>query len=289
MPRCQSNGIEIEYDTFGDSSDPAVLLVMGLGMQLTGWHPDFCDRLARRGFFVIRFDNRDVGLSTIFDDTPPPNLGALLTGDYSSAPYLLKDLAADSIGLLDAQGIGTAHVVGVSMGGMITQELITRYPDRFRSACSIMSTTGDPAVGQPTQEALGALLMPPAPDRAAAIERGLVVLRVLASPAYPPTDEVLRTRAAESFDRANHPAGAGRQLAAILASGDRTEALAKVTIPTLVIHGDADPLVDISGGRATAAAIPGAQLLVCPGMAHDLPVELWDTIIDGIADNAKGV
>jgi pimeloyl-ACP methyl ester carboxylesterase len=287
MPRCQTNGIEIEYDTFGDSSEPTMLLVMGLGMQLIAWQPDFCDRLARRGFHVIRFDNRDVGLSTIFDNGPQPDIGALLTGDPSSAPYLLKDLAADTIGLLDALGIASAHVTGVSMGGMITQELITRYPDRFQSACSIMSTTGNPTVGQPTQEALSVLLMPTASDRDGAIERGITIQRILSSPAYPPTEEVLRIRSAESYDRAYHPAGTGRQLAAILASGDRTEALATVTIPTLVIHGDADPLINVSGGHATAAAIPGAQLLVCPGMAHDLPQELWDTIIDAIVANAK--
>lgn len=287
MSHCQANGIELEYDTFGDPADPVLLLVMGLGMQLTGWPPAFCERLAGRGFHVVRFDNRDVGLSTKFDDGPQPDLMAVLGGDTSGVPYLLKDLAADAIGLLDHLGVATAHVLGVSMGGMITQELITRYPDRFASACSVMSTTGDPTVGQATAEATGALLLPPATDREGAIERGLTVLRTLMSPAYPQPDEALRIRAAESYDRAFYPAGTGRQLAAIIASGDRTEALRSVALPTVVIHGDADPLVNVSGGRATAAAIPDAQLIILPGMGHDLPEELWETIIEAVTDNAK--
>ncbi|HEV2635841.1 MAG TPA: alpha/beta fold hydrolase [Actinocrinis sp.] len=287
MPRCQANGIEIEYDTFGEPADPALLLVMGLGMQLTAWLPDFCERLAGHGFHVIRFDNRDIGLSTAFDDGPQPDVMAILGGDTSSVPYLLEDLAADTIGLLDHLGISVAHVLGVSMGGMITQELITRYPDRFASACSIMSTTGEPSVGQPSPEASAALLSPPAVDRDGAIERGLAIQRILMSPAYPQPDELLRARVAAGYDRSYRPAGTVRQLAAIVASGDRTEALHSVAIPTVVIHGDADPLVNVSGGRATAAAIPGAQLIVLPGMGHDLPVELWDTIIDAAAANAK--
>jgi pimeloyl-ACP methyl ester carboxylesterase len=287
VTRSQANGIELEYDAFGDPAAPALLLVMGLGMQLIAWRPEFCDRLARRGFHVIRYDNRDAGLSTRFDELPDPDLGALLGGDRSGVPYLLEDLAADAAGLLDSLGIARAHVVGVSMGGMIVQELLIRYPGRIASACSTMSTTGDRTVGRPTPEALTALLAPRATEREAAIERSFMMLRLLSSPAYSEPDELLRLRATEAYDRAYHPAGTLRQLAAIIGSPDRTESLRSVRVPTLVVHGDADPLIDVSGGRATAAAIPGSELLVLPGMGHDLPQALWDTYIDAIAANAK--
>ena len=286
MPRCQADGIELEYDTFGDPGAPPLLLIAGLGMQMTAWQPDFCDRLARRGFHVVRYDNRDSGLSTKISDAPKPDLGALLGGDLSSAPYLLKDLAADAIGLLDGLGVATTHLVGVSMGGMIAQELITRYADRFLSACSIMSTTGEATVGRPSPEAMTALLLPTPPDREAAIDRAVNMQNLLTSPGYPQPAELIRLRATAYYDRSYSPAGTGRQLAAILASADRTEALRSVAIPALVIHGDADPLVNVTGGRATAAAIPGARLIEIPEMAHDLPPELWDTVIDAIADNA---
>lgn len=287
MPSIQANSLTLEYDTFGDPDAPALLLVMGLSMQMIAWQPEFCDRLARRGFHVIRFDNRDIGLSTkIEGEGAGPDLGAILGGDTSSAPYFLWDLAADTVGLLDGLGIAKAHVVGASMGGMIVQELLIRYADRISSACSIMSTTGDRTVGQASPEGLAVLLSPPAVGRDAEIQRGVTILRTLSSPAYPPLDELLEIRAVESYDRSHYPAGTGRQLAAILASGDRTEALRSVKTPTLVIHGEADPLVNVSGGQATAAAIPGSTLLVLPGMGHDLPPQLWDTFIDAIVANA---
>jgi pimeloyl-ACP methyl ester carboxylesterase len=286
LPRCHANGIEIEYDTFGSPTDPPLLLIMGLNMQMTAWEPEFCTRLADRGFFVIRFDNRDIGLSTHFDAAPVPNLGPVLAGDYSQVPYLLADFAQDAAELLAALGIEAAHVVGASMGGMITQELLLRHPDKLLSACSIMSTTGAADVGQPTPEALGALLKPAAKNREEAITGGVAAWHVLQSPAYPPTEEYLRERQAANFDRSYDPAGTARQVAAIVASPDRTPGLKAVGTPTLVIHGDADPLVDVSGGRATAAAIPGAELRIYPGMGHDLPRELWDSFVDEITANA---
>jgi pimeloyl-ACP methyl ester carboxylesterase len=286
LPRCHANGIEIEYDTFGSPTDPVMLLIMGLNMQMTGWDPEFCTRLADRGFSVIRFDNRDIGLTTHLDSAPVPDLGAVFAGDHSQVTYLLADFADDAAGLLTALGIEAAHVVGVSMGGMITQELLLRHPDKVLSACSIMSTTGAPDVGQPAPDALAALLRPAAANREEAIDGGVATWRVLQSPAYPPAEEYLRERQAAFYDRSYHPAGTVRQVAAISASPDRTPGLKAVSTPTLVLHGEADPLVNVSGGRATAAAIPGAELRTYPGMGHDLPRELWDTFVDEIAANA---
>ena len=286
MPRCHANGIEIEYDEFGSPSNPAMLLVMGLSMQLTGWEPGLCERLADRGFHVIRFDNRDIGLSTHFDRAPVPNLEAVLGGDESEVTYLLADMADDAAGLLEALGIGAAHVVGVSMGGMIVQELLLRHPDRLLSACSIMSTTGASDVGHPSPDAAAALLSPPPTSREDVIERGVETWRILQSPAYPMPESTLREQEAAFYDRCYYPAGAVRQLAAILSSPERTAGLKVVTTPTLVIHGEADPLINVSGGRATAAAIPDAILRTYPGMGHDLPPELWDSFVEEIAANA---
>ena len=287
MPRCHANGIEIEYDTFGSPTDPALLLIMGLSMQLTGWEPELCERFAERGFHVIRFDNRDAGLSTHFDAAPVPNLGAVLSGDASGVTYLLADLADDAAGLLEALGIGAAHVVGASMGGMIVQELLIRHPGRLLSACSLMSTTGDPGVGHPSPEAATALLNPAARSRDEAIEQGVATWRILQSPAYPMTEAVIRRKEAAFYDRCYYPDGGVRQLVAILCSPDRTPALKAVTTPTLVVHGEADPLINVSGGHATAAAIPDSILRTYPGMGHDLPRELWDSFIDEVVANTK--
>ena len=286
LPRCHANGIEIEYDAFGSPTNPAMLLIMGLGMQLTGWEPGFCAQLADRGFHVIRYDNRDSGLSTHLDSAPVPNLESVILGDHSQVTYLLADLADDAAGLLTALGIEVAHVVGVSMGGMIVQELLLRHPDKLLSACSIMSTTGAADVGQPSPEAAAQLLSPPATTREGAIDKGVASWRILQSPAYPQTEEYLRKQQTASYDRCYYPMGSARQLAAILASPDRTASLKAVTTPTLVIHGEADPLVNVSGGRATAAAIPDAVLWTYPGMGHDLPPQLWDSYVTEIAANA---
>ena len=286
MPRCHANGIEIEYETFGSPSDPTLLLIMGLSMQLTGWEPGLCELLADQGFHVIRFDNRDAGLSTHFDDAPVPSLEAILIGDTSEVTYLLADMADDAAALLTALDIPAAHVVGASMGGMIVQELLMRHPDKLLSACSIMSTTGSADVGHPSPEAAAALLTPPPTTRDEVIERGVLTWRIFQSPAYPMADEKIRTQQAANYDRAFNPAGSVRQLAAILSSPERTTGLKDATTPTLIIHGEADPLVNVTGGRATAAAIPDAILRTYPGMGHDLPPELWGSFVEEIAANA---
>ena len=285
MARCKANGIELEYETFGDPGAPALLLVMGLGMQLLGWESGLCERLAGLGFHVIRYDNRDAGLSTFFDEAGVPDMTAVYSGDHSGVPYRLEDLAEDASGLLTGLGVSGAHVVGASMGGMIAQELAIRHPEQVLSLCSIMSTTGASDVGHPSAEALGVLTAPPGTDRESAIARGLRTWRVLESPAYPHTEEQLRTTVGAAYDRANRPAGSARQLAAIIASPDRTERLRKLAVPTQVIHGEADPLVNVSGGQATAEAIPDARLLVVPGMGHDLPAQLWDVYVETIVAN----
>jgi len=266
VPQANVNGIEIEYVTEGDPSDPALLLVMGLGAQLTTWPKGFVDGLRQRGFFVILFDNRDSGLSTKFEGLP--DIAALFTGaDLSSAPYRIEDMADDAAALLAALGIDAAHVVGVSMGGMITQSLVINHAEIFLSASSIMSTTGDRSVGAPTGEAMTALLRPVATSREEALQASVEGSLVIGSPGC--------------------PEGTARQLGAILGSPDRTEGLHGVGIPFLVVHGEADPLVTLSGGEATAAAVPGSRLLTIPGMGHDLPEPLWGTVTDAIVANTE--
>lgn len=282
MTSASAHGITLEYETFGDPGSPPVLLIMGLGAQLTAWDPDFCRGLAETGFFVIRYDNRDVGLSTWFDDAGTPDMAALLGGTATSA-YALADLAADAVGLLDALGIPAAHIVGASMGGMIAQTFAIAYPGRTRTLTSIMSTTGDPTVGQPHPDALATLMTEPATSREGAVDQAAVTWKVIGSTGYPFDEASVRDRAARDYDRAFHPAGTARQLAAIITQPDRTASLATLDVPTLVIHGEADPLVDPSGGRATAAAIPGASLTLVPGMGHDLPPELHAQFIADLA------
>jgi pimeloyl-ACP methyl ester carboxylesterase len=276
-------GVRIVYETFGNRTDPAVLLVMGLGGQLLGWREGFCQALVERGHFVVRYDNRDVGLSTHLDDAPQPDFPALLAGDPSSAAYDLSDMADDAVALLDHLGLGAAHVVGASLGGMIAQTLAVDHPERVLSLTSIMSTTGDPAVGQASQAAMAALLAPPAASREEAMERSLLSSRVLGSPGYPADPEEVRRQTADAWDRDHDPAGVNRQLAAAYVSGDRTSRLAALDVPTLVLHGSDDPLINVSGGRATADAVPGAELLVIDGMGHDLPEALWPQVADAIA------
>src|SRR3954451_24353707 len=276
-------GIELAYERFGDPAGPPLLLVMGLATQMLGWPDEFCSGLAARGLSVVRFDNRDIGLSTHLHDAPPPDLAAATLGDTSSASYTLSDMARDAAELLDALELQSAHVVGASMGGMIAQTLAIEHPEKVRSLTSIMSTTGDPRVGGASQEPLGARHPPPARDRAEAIERTVSTYRVIGSPAYELDEPALRERAGLSFDRAYDPAGVARQLVAIIASGDRTARLRELRLPALVIHGVEDPLVRVSGGRATAAAIPGAELVELDGMGHDLPRALWPLITDRVA------
>ncbi|MEW2506952.1 alpha/beta fold hydrolase [Amycolatopsis sp. CA-161197] len=286
MPRALANGLELEYDTFGDAANPPLVLVMGLGAQMVTWETGFCELIASHGFFVVRFDNRDIGLSAYLDDLGAPDLAGIAAGQ-ASAPYLLSDLADDTVGLFDALGFATAHVVGASMGGMVVQQLAIDHPDRLLSLTSIMSTTGDPTVGQTSPAALATLTRPPAATREEAIEQSIASYRTTGSPGYPATDEHLRFKAARGYDRAQHPMGTLRQAAAIVASGDRTEALRSLRLPTVVVHGDSDPMIDLSGGKATAAAIPDAELVVLPGMGHDLPEPLWPEIVGAIVRAAS--
>jgi pimeloyl-ACP methyl ester carboxylesterase len=288
MPRANANGIELEYELFGDEGAPPLLLVMGLGAQMIAWDDAFCTQLAGRGFRVIRFDNRDVGLSTK-TDAPLPDIMACFAGDASSANYTLDDMSDDAVGLLDVLGIPAAHIVGASMGGMIVQTIAIRHPDRVLSLCSIMSTTGALDVGQPTPEAMQELLRPVATTKEEYLEASVRSSRVIGSTGFPFDEHRARQRAEAHYDRCYHPMGVARQLAAIIASGDRTDGLAKLSVPTVVIHGDADPLVTPTGGEATAKAVPDAEHVVIEGMGHDLPEGVWPAIIDAIVTNTKKV
>jgi pimeloyl-ACP methyl ester carboxylesterase len=288
--RVAANGIEIVYDTFGEPSAPPMLLVMGLGAQMIAWDDEFCQALAAAGYWVIRFDNRDVGLSTRFEEAGVPDLPtlmqALLQGEEIESPYLLQDMADDAVGLLDAIGVARAHVLGVSMGGMIVQEMAIHHADRVMTMTSIMSSTGNPALPPPTAEAMAVLLKPTSADRASHIESSVAASRVLSGPGLPLDEDQLRVRAGEAFDRGLSPTGTPRQLAAILASGSRKEALKTISVPTLVIHGDADPLVPVEGGIETAEAVPGAELLIIKGMGHSLPPVIWPQVIEKIVGHA---
>jgi pimeloyl-ACP methyl ester carboxylesterase len=287
MPNVKANGIKIEYDTFGDASNPPLLLIMGLGAQMISWDDEFCQQIADRGYHVIRFDNRDVGLSTHFDDAPAPDLSAAMAGDASSASYTLSDMAADAAGLLDALKIRAAHIVGASMGGMIAQTFAIEHPAKTLSLCSIMSTTGDRNVGQATPDAMSALLGVPPQTAEEAADRAIVAANIIGGKGYPLDEQRARQRAIEAWNRAHDPLGFARQLVAIMASGDRTPNLKKVKTPTVVIHGRDDTLVTPSGGEATAAAVPGAELVNVDGMGHDMPIPVWPQIVDAIVKNAE--
>ncbi|MFJ9339046.1 alpha/beta fold hydrolase [Streptomyces sp. NPDC101733] len=276
-------GIEVAYERLGDPDAPPVLLVMGLGMQLLGWPDGFCDELVARDLQPIRFDNRDAGLSSHFPDAPFPNVPAALAGDGSSASYTLSDMAADGVGLLDALGLESAHVVGLSLGGAIGQTMAIEHPARVRSLTSLMSSTGDRSVGQARPGALESLAGPPPRNRDEVVERMVAALRLLGSPGFEPDEAAVRDRAGRSFDRAHDPLGMARQAVASVVSGDRTRALRALDLPTLVIHGAEDAMCAVSGGRATAEAVPGAELLVFEGMGHDLPRALWPEIASRIA------
>ena len=279
------NGIELCHETFGDPADRPLLLIMGLGAPMIWWDEEFCETLAAQGFYVIRYDNRDAGRSSGM--TGVANLALAYT--VRTSPYSLSDMADDAAGLLDVLGLPAAHVAGASMGGMITQTLAIRHPARVLSLTSIMSTTGNRLVGRPNGKAMSALLTAPPRTRDEYVELALRTFRLIGSPGYPFDEERMRRRAERTYDRGVHPGGTLRQLAAIVSARDRGPKLRRVRVPALVVHGAQDPLVNVSGGRATARAIPGADLDIVPGMGHDLPRPVWPRVITGmvrIADRA---
>ncbi|MFN8163676.1 MAG: alpha/beta hydrolase [Solirubrobacterales bacterium] len=281
-----ANGIELAYQEMGDHSGEPLLLVMGLATQMIAWDEGFCSLLVDRGFRVVRFDNRDIGRSTKIKSAGVPRRLDMLAGRRATAPYLLRDMARDTAGLMDHLGIDSAHLVGASMGGMIVQTAAIEHAERVRSMVSIMSTTGSRWTGLPSLKAFGVLFGSPPMGREQVIERAVKTFEVIGSPGYPFDEDNLRELADRSYDRGHSAAGVARQLHAITASGDRTRALHSVRVPTAVIHGKSDPLVRPSGGRATARAIPGARLKLIDGMGHDLPRELWPTFAEEIASNA---
>ncbi|HEX4306785.1 MAG TPA: alpha/beta hydrolase [Solirubrobacterales bacterium] len=281
-----ANGIELCYQEMGDPEGQPLVLVMGLATQMIAWHEGLCRLLAGRGYRVIRFDNRDIGRSTKLDRAGVPSKVDLLLGRRASAPYLLRDMAADVVGLLDSLEIDQAHVVGASMGGMIVQQMAIDHPRRLRSMVSIMSTTGNRRSGQPSLKTFGILLGDPPKGRDQVISRAVRTFKVIGSPGFPFEEDTVREMAGRSYERGHSAAGVLRQLHAIVASGDRTKDLHRVQIPAAVIHGTRDPLVKPSGGKATARAIPGARLMMIDGMGHDLPRDLWPTFAAAIDRNA---
>jgi pimeloyl-ACP methyl ester carboxylesterase len=287
MSRVTANGIQIEYETFGNSSDRPLLLIIGLGGQLIFWDDVLCRDLAGRGHYVIRFDNRDAGLSTKFDEAGVPDLvetfGKIMQGQKISTPYTLDDMADDTAGLLDALGIKRAHICGMSMGGMIAQTMAIRHPSRFLSLISIYSSTGNPELPQPKPEVIQLLVAAPPNEREGFVEHMVGLFKTIAGSGFPVDEEWTRKIIAEGYDRCFCPQGMARQLVAILTHGNRKPALASLKVPTLVIHGTADPLVPVEGGKDTAKAIPGAQLMLIEGMGHDLPHGgAWPRIVEAI-------
>ncbi|MEA2688517.1 MAG: hypothetical protein QOJ39_436 [Candidatus Eremiobacteraeota bacterium] len=287
----QANGIQLCYETFGDARNPPLVLIMGLAAQMILWDDEFCTRLADRGFWVIRFDNRDIGLSTRFSNARTPHFAEMLfvhaTRLKFRVPYTLRDMAQDTIGLLDALGIRTAHVVGASMGGAIAQELAIAFPQRLRSMTSIMSSTGDPKLPKPEPRALARLGKKVPLDRDGYLREYVATWSVLSGDHFPFDAERTMRQGAAGYERGINPPGVARQLMAIIASGNRKKALQGVRVPALVIHGTADPLVPAEAGRDTARTIPGAQLVLIEGMGHSFPREVWPRIIDAIAQHAK--
>jgi pimeloyl-ACP methyl ester carboxylesterase len=288
----RANGIELCYEIFGKDDAEPMLLIMGLGAQMILWDDEFCQQLASRGFRVIRFDNRDIGKSSRMTGGKPLKPLELLKLRFLKipveAPYRLRDMAEDTVGLMDALGIKSAHLVGASMGGMIAQEIAILFPQRVRSLTSIMSTTGNPKVPPPTREASAMLMAPPPATKEEFLTRFAQTWKVLRVGHFPLDEAKDRERAERVFARGLNPAGVGRQLRAILASGSRKERLRAVKAPTLVIHGTVDPLVRPEGGKDTAASIPGAKLVMIDGMGHAIPIPMWPQIIDAIDQHAHG-
>ena len=288
----RANGIDICYEVFGDPNAEPMLLIMGLGAQMIHWDDELCRQLAARGFRVIRFDNRDIGKSSRMTGGKRLSSLELLKLRFLkipvAAPYKLLDMARDTTGLMDVLGIKSAHLVGASMGGMIAQEIAISFPDRVRSLTSIMSTTGNPKVPQATREAAAMLMAPPPTTKDEYFDRFAQTWKILRVGSFPEDEALDRSRAERTYERGLNPAGVGRQLRAVLASGSRSQRLRAVKVPTLVIHGTVDPLVRPEGGRDTAASIPGAKLLMIDGMGHALPIPMWPQIIDAIDKHAHG-
>lgn len=292
MARIKANGIEIEHETFGAKSDPALLLIMGLGAQLTLWPEALCEGLAAKGFFVVRYDNRDVGLSTDFGKAGVPNLmeafAKLMRGEKIDAPYLLNDMAADAIGLLDALGIDRAHMVGASMGGMIAQILAATHPQRTRSMVSVMSTSGRPGLPMGKPEAVAMLsAQPPGTARDQLIAHAIKLRTVIGSPGFPADPAELRALVERNIDRRWYPQGAARQYLAVMASGPRVDLLKTVKIPTLVLHGEDDPLLPVECGRDVAVLVPGAKIETFPGWGHDMPAQMVPRLVESISKFCK--
>ena len=293
MTRAKANGIEIEYETAGNKNDPALLLVMGLGAQLTIWPDSLFQGLAQRGFYVIRFDNRDSGLSSDFGKWGladiPGALQAAMKGEKVKAPYSLDDMAADAVGLLDALGIEKAHMVGASMGGMIVQIVAGKYPQRTRSMVSIYSTSGRRGLPQGKPEALAMLGSVPENDtREARVLHGMKLRRTIGSPAFPTPEAELRAFVEKNVDRRWYPEGVGRQYVSVIASGDRVDLLKTVKAPTLVLHGEEDPLLPVDGGRDIAKLVPSAEIETIAGWGHDFPPQLVPRIVERVASFCKG-
>lgn len=288
MPLIASNGIDLDAESIGPGGAPAILLIMGLGCQRIRWNDELCDELVRRGYRVIRFDNRDVGGSTKLDAAGVPDLGAWLAGGRPPIPYTLDDMAADSVGLLDALAIDQAHIVGASLGGAVAQLIAGHYPQRTLSLTSIMASSGNPLLPPPTAAASAALFgpLPLRRDRDSLIADSIARFRAIASPGYPSSDAYLRQLFGREFDRGYHPAGIVRQLVALFANGDRRPLLRTLKCPSVVLHGADDPLIRVDCGRDVAANIPGARLRVIDGMGHDLPVALTATFADAICEAA---
>jgi pimeloyl-ACP methyl ester carboxylesterase len=291
MPQIKANGISLEYDVTGPAKGEPLLLIMGLGAQMTAWPREFVDALADKGYRVVWYDNRDVGLSHKFDEAGPADMGAIMqamaSGATPKSAYLLSDMAADAAGLLDALGIARAHIVGASMGGMIAQMVAAEHPNKTLSLTSIMSTTGNRELPPAKPEAMAVLMTPPAETFEGRVENAVKAQKTIGSPGYPNDENRLRENAIASQKRMYYPAGFSRQIAAIMASGDRRDALKKIKAPTTVLHGGADPLVPLEGGKDTAATISGAELVVIDGMGHDFPMALVDRIADIVDKAAK--
>lgn len=294
MARARANGIEIEYETAGNKSDPALLLIHGLGAQLTLWPDELFEGLARNGFYVVRFDNRDIGLSSDFSAAGVPNMmeafAKAMRGEKVEAPYTLFDMAADAMGLLDTLGIERAHMVGASMGGMIGQIVAATYPVRTKSFVAIFSTTGRRGLPPGKPEAFAALTsLPEGPSREQRVAHGMKLRRAIGSPGIPTPEARLRADVERNVDRRWFPEGAARQTAAIMASGDRVELCKTIKAPTLVLHGEDDPLVNVAGGRDIASLVPGAKLHTIPGWGHDFPPQIVPDLVDRIAGFCKAV